>query len=79
MNDKKNKWILTLLFLGVLMGAPDISIAGPAIPVIEETIQTDKQQIGWIFSIYVLANLTGISLLTMLSDMIGRTRVIQQR
>lgn len=73
--DKRNKWILALLFLGVLMGALDISIVGPAIPAIEKSIQTDKQQISWIFSIYILANLTGISLMARLSDLFGRRKI----
>jgi EmrB/QacA subfamily drug resistance transporter len=73
--DKKNKWILALLFSGVLMGALDISIVGPAIPAIERSIQTDKQQLTWIFSIYILANLTGISLMARLSDLFGRRRI----
>jgi hypothetical protein len=37
---KSNK-ILALLFFGVLMGALDISIVGPAIPSISETIRVD--------------------------------------
>jgi EmrB/QacA subfamily drug resistance transporter len=74
-DDKKNNKILAVLFIGVLMGALDISIVGPAIPAIEKTIQTDKQQISWIFSIYILANLTGISLMARLSDLYGRRKI----
>jgi EmrB/QacA subfamily drug resistance transporter len=74
-DNKKNNKILAVLFIGVLMGALDISIVGPAIPAIEKTIQTDKQQISWIFSIYILANLTGISLMARLSDLYGRRMI----
>jgi EmrB/QacA subfamily drug resistance transporter len=69
---KSNTKILAILFIGVLMGALDISIVGPAIPSIEKTIQIEPRMIGWIFSIYVLFNLVGISLFAKLSDMFGR-------
>lgn len=72
MGEKNNGRILALLFVGVLMGALDISIVGPAIPAIEKSINVDKQLMSWIFSIYVLANLVGISLMAKLSDLYGR-------
>jgi MFS family permease len=53
--------ILAVLFIGVLMGALDISIVGPAIPSIEHTISMDKKALAWIFSVYVLFNLSGQS------------------
>lgn len=70
-----NNRILALLFVGVLMGALDISIVGPAIPAIESSIKVDKQLLSWIFSIYVLANLVGISLMAKLSDLYGRRKI----
>jgi EmrB/QacA subfamily drug resistance transporter len=75
MDKKNNSRILTLLFVGVLMGALDISIVGPAIPAIERSIKVDKQLMSWIFSIYVLANLVGISLMAKLSDLFGRRKI----
>lgn len=57
------------------MGALDISIVGPAIPAIEKSIKVDKQLMSWIFSIYVLANLVGISLMAKLSDLYGRRKI----
>jgi MFS family permease len=74
MNNKNNSRVLALLFVGVLMGALDISIVGPAIPAIENSIKVDKQLMSWIFSIYVLANLVGISLMAKLSDLFGRRK-----
>ena len=71
MEKSRNK-ILAVLFTGVLMGALDISIVGPAIPSITKTIPMDQRTISWILSIYVLFNLTGISLFTKLSDLYGR-------
>jgi MFS family permease len=54
------------------MGALDISIIGPAIPSIEKTILMNQRDLSWIFSIYVLFNLVGISLMAKLSDFFGR-------
>ena len=69
---KKNNLILGLLFVGVLMGALDISIVGPAIPSIHDALGIDQQQVSWIFSIYILFSLIGISLFASLSDKYGR-------
>lgn len=75
MNSKKNRRILAILFTGVLMGALDISIVGPAIPSIESTLEVESRSLGWIFSIYVLFNLVGISLFARLSDIFGRRNI----
>lgn len=67
--------ILTLLFIGVLMGALDISIVGPAIPSIELTMDIGERELSWIYSIYILFNLVGISLMARLSDVFGRKHI----
>ena len=64
--------ILIILFFGVLMGALDISIVGPAMPSISKSFRVDEGGMAWIFSIYVLFNLVGISFLSRLSDIHGR-------
>jgi len=75
MNSKSNTQILTLLFFGVLMAALDISIVGPAIPSIENTITMKPQDFSWIFSVYIMFNLVGISLMAKLSDFFGRRSI----
>jgi EmrB/QacA subfamily drug resistance transporter len=75
MAEKGNNKIIALLFTGVLMGALDISIVGPALPAIQTTIAIQSRLIGWVFSIYVLFNLTGISLFAKLSDTFGRRNI----
>jgi EmrB/QacA subfamily drug resistance transporter len=75
MEQHRNGKILALLFTGVLMGALDISIVGPAIPAIEQTLKVDHRLLSWIFSIYVLFNLVGVSLLAKLSDLYGRRNI----
>lgn len=68
----KTKLILGLLFIGVLMGALDISIVGPAIPSIDKALNLTEKEVSWIFSIYILFSLMGISLFARLSDRYGR-------
>jgi EmrB/QacA subfamily drug resistance transporter len=75
MEQKSQKAVISLLFVGVLMGALDISIVGPAIPSIESYLKLDPRFSGWIFSIYVLFNLVGISLFARLSDIFGRRNI----
>jgi EmrB/QacA subfamily drug resistance transporter len=74
-DKKRNTNIIILLFTGVLMGALDISIVGPAIPSIEQTIKVEPRLLGWIFSVYVLFNITGIPLFARLSDIFGRKNI----
>ena len=72
MSKTDKPYILALLFLGVLMGALDISIVGPAIPEISHSIHIAREALSWVFSIYVLFNLIGLPLLARLSDVFGR-------
>ncbi len=71
-SKQSNRKILLILFVGVLIGALDISIVGPAIPSIQDSMGVAQRDLGWIFSIYVLFNLIGIGLFARLSDMYGR-------
>lgn len=70
--NHRNGKILALLFTGVLMGALDISIVGPALPSIDQAMHVSHRSLAWIFSIYVLFNLIGVSFLASLSDHYGR-------
>lgn len=76
MEQKSQKALISLLFIGVLMGALDISIVGPAIPSIETYLNLEPRFSGWIFSIYILFNLIGISLFARLSDIYGVKRIV---
>jgi len=72
MDDKTRKRVLTVLFVGVLMGALDIAIVGPALPTIRDFFRVDDRAAAWIFTIYVLFNLIGTPLMAKLSDTYGR-------
>lgn len=73
--EKRQKWLLAVLFTGVLMGALDISIVGPAIPSIDQALGITEKEKTWIFSIYILFNLIGIAPLARFSDVWGRKKV----
>jgi EmrB/QacA subfamily drug resistance transporter len=71
-SDRSRRGILALLFVGVLMGALDIAVVGPALPAIRTSFGVDERAAAWIFTIYVLANLVGTPLMAKLSDRFGR-------
>jgi EmrB/QacA subfamily drug resistance transporter len=74
-DDKQRNKVLAVLFVGVLMGAIDIAIVGPALPAIEAQFGLDARAGAWIFSAYVLANLVGTPLMAKLSDRFGRRAI----
>jgi MFS family permease len=73
----KNKQgpLLAVLFAGVLMGALDISIIGPALPAIRGSLGIGDRSSTWLFSIYILFNVVATPLLAKLSDRFGRRLV----
>jgi len=75
MEAKKRNQILLVLFVGVLMGALDIAIVGPALPTIRSSFDVDDRSIAWVFAIYVLFNLISVPLMAKLSDMFGRRTI----
>ncbi len=75
METKQRNTVLAVLFVGVLMGALDIAIVGPALPAIQEQFGLDTRAGSWIFSAYVLANLVGTPLMAKLSDYFGRRAI----
>jgi EmrB/QacA subfamily drug resistance transporter len=74
--DNRNRnQLLLVLFIGVLMGALDIAIVGPALPAIQVYFGVSERAIAWIFAIYVLFNLVGTPLMAKLSDALGRRSI----
>ncbi len=67
--------ILAVLFTGVLMGALDIAIIGPALPAMQEAFGIDERAAAWMLTIYVLFNLIGTPIMAKLSDRYGRRGV----
>lgn len=75
MDGRQRNRTLGVLFVGVLMGALDIAIVGPALPAIQAEFGLDSRAAAWIFSSYVLANLIGTPLMAKLSDFFGRRAI----
>jgi EmrB/QacA subfamily drug resistance transporter len=74
-DKKKRNKVLLVLFIGVLMGALDIAIVGPALPAIQKQFGIDERSVAWVFAIYVLFNLVGTPLMAKLSDIFGRRTI----
>ena len=75
MESKSRNRILLVLFIGVLMGALDIAIVGPALPAIRKSFGVDDRAVAWIFTTYVLFNLISVPLMGKLSDLFGRRAI----
>jgi multidrug resistance protein len=71
-NNQNLRPLLLILFVGVLMGALDLAIIGPALPAIQADLGLDTRALAWIFNIYVLFQLMGTPLMAKLSDRYGR-------
>jgi len=74
-NDQNLRPLLLILFVGVLMGALDLAIIGPALPAIQADLGLDTRALAWIFNIYVLFQLMGTPLMAKLSDRYGRRAI----
>jgi MFS family permease len=68
---RKTRLLLTLLFVGVLMGALDLAIIGPALPAIKAEFGIVDRQLSVLLNAYVLCQLLGTPLLAKLSDRFG--------
>ncbi|MEN0071251.1 MAG: MFS transporter [Propionicimonas sp.] len=75
MTEPRRNRVLAVLFTGVLMGALDIAIIGPAMPAIRAEFGLDPRQLAWIFTSYVLFQMVGSPLMAKLSDFFGRRAV----
>jgi MFS family permease len=72
---RQQRNLLLVLFVGVLIGALDIAIVGPALPAIGRTFGVDERGLAWVFNIYVLLGLVGSLVMGKLSDRYGRRNV----
>jgi MFS family permease len=73
--DGKGNRILLVLFIGVLMGALDISIVSPALPAIKSFFQVNTRILIWVFNVYLISYLIGAPFMAKLSDRSGRRRI----
>lgn len=75
METRARNRLLLVLFIGVLMGALDIAIVGPALPSLQTHFGVSERAIAWVFTLYVLSNLIGTPLMAKLSDAFGRRAI----
>lgn len=66
---------LGILFAGVLLGALDIAIVGPALPAIREAFGVDSRALSWVFNVYILVALVAAPFVAKVSDSRGRRTV----
>jgi MFS family permease len=71
MEAKNTKLLLALLFVGTLMGALDLAIIGPALPVIEVEFDMQQRQLAGLINAYTLLQMLGALLLAKLADRYG--------
>ncbi|MGI9291851.1 MAG: MFS transporter [Gammaproteobacteria bacterium] len=71
MNTLNTKWLLALLFVGTLMGALDLAIIGPALPVIQDEFGMQPRELAGLLNSYVFLQMLGALLLAKLADRHG--------
>jgi MFS family permease len=71
----REKAMLAVLFVGVLLAALDIAIVGPALPAIRDALNVEQRWLPAVLSVYVLLYVVGTPLLAKRSDRLGRRRV----
>lgn len=75
LEPRARRAVLAVLFAGVLMGALDIAIVGPALPALQSEFGLSETDLGLVFGSYVLANLLGAPIMAKLSDRSGRRAI----
>lgn len=67
--------LLAALMTGTLLGALDISIVSPALPVIARELHVGARDIPWLVTVYLLVYIVATPLMSALSDRLGRRTV----
>jgi DHA2 family multidrug resistance protein len=76
LRPKPNKWLVTIsITFGTLMGAIDSSIVSVALPHMMGTLGATVQEITWISTGYIMANVVVMPLTAFLGRMFGQKRV----
>jgi MFS family permease len=66
-----SRYLLALLFVGVLMGALDLAILGPALPAIKAQFTMSDRQLAVLFNAYVLCQMIGTPVIAKFADRAG--------
>jgi MFS family permease len=70
-DPKSTKLLLALLFTGTLMGALDLAIIGPALPVIQAEFGMQQRELAGLINSYTLLQMLGALLLAKFADRVG--------
>ena len=73
--DRSYLPLLLTLGLGVFAGALDLGVLSPALPALASAFGVGPREIAWVFTLYLLANVVSIPIMTKLSDRNGRRPV----
>ncbi len=68
----KDRPLLVTLGLGVFLGALDLSVLSPALPAIGRQFGVALVDLSWVFTLYLLVNIVGIAVMSVLADRYGR-------
>jgi EmrB/QacA subfamily drug resistance transporter len=64
--------LLLTLGLGVFAGALDLGVLSPALPALGASFGVGPRGLAWVFTLYLLANVVAIPIMTKLADRNGR-------
>lgn len=70
--DRSTVPLLVTLGLGVFAGALDLGVLSPALPAIGREFGVGARGLPWVFTLYLLANVVSIPIMTKLADRNGR-------
>ena len=70
--DRSTIPLLITLGLGVFAGALDLGVLSPALPALALAFHVGPGAIAWVFTLYLLANVMSIPVMTKLADRNGR-------
>jgi len=73
--DRSTVPLLITLGLGVFAGALDLGVLSPALPAIGASFRVGPRDLAWVFTLYLLANVVAIPVMTKLADAYGRRPV----
>ena len=70
--DRSTIPLLVTLGLGVFAGALDLGVLSPALPALGTTFGVGPRDLAWVFTLYLLANVVAIPVMSKLADQYGR-------
>jgi MFS family permease len=73
--DRSTVPLLLTLGLGVFAGALDLGVLSPALPALGRSFGVGPGALAWVFTLYLLANVASIPIMTKLADRNGRRPV----